>query len=81
MQVSEMSRELIENWRKANGEVRQKKEALNSATIRAQEAMSKMGKFLCPKDAKVGERFAIWYGSFLITVTKTKTGYTAKERV
>lgn len=35
------------------------------------DVTNELGRFLSPKDAKIGETFNIWYGDGLLAITKT----------
>lgn len=60
----------IKTWVDAKTSVEELKRRLSSAETDLMNATNNLGKFLCPPDAKVGEKFRIWYGDGLLVVEK-----------
>lgn len=74
MIITNESAKLIKDWQ------RTKKQAVNArqnylSSLKSREAAKrKLADWLLPKDAKVGEKFCIWYGDSLIQVSIINEG-------
>ncbi len=67
--VTKQVEDLIRQWSRANKSVQDAHRDLNSAQCERTNSQNELGKFLCPDNAKEGEKFNIWYGSSLLEVT------------
>lgn len=62
----------VRRWVDAVDHLASIKSQLNSAECEVTNATNELGRFITPKDAKVGEVFNIWIGDGLLQVTKTR---------
>lgn len=60
---------IFKEWEGAKRNLRDRETELMNAKSRLEKAVQKMGDFLVPEGARIGETFNIWYGSELICVT------------
>lgn len=64
----------VDRWREAQTDLSTAKSRLSTAECELANATAALGKWMCPADAKVGEKFCVWYGDSLIEVELSVTG-------
>lgn len=69
LQPTSEGKRLIDEWIGAQEHERQCRSALIRAECDRVNAMTALGKWMCPDDAKAWEKFCVWYGDNLIQVT------------
>ena len=66
----------VQRWIHALDSQNRAKADLNRAECEMLNAINELGKFLTPEDAEPGEKFQLWYGDGILSVTKRVNDYT-----
>ena len=72
--VSGEGENLLKSWLRCIQLVRNAKREVNSAECDEMNSQTALARWLLPKDAKEGEKIAIWFGDSLIQVECTQAG-------
>lgn len=83
-QMNDKTEQLIRNWHSATNRKKEFENLMIQARQDEIKATDELGKWVCPSDAKPGEKFCIWSHGIFIEVTvpalSGNTHYIIKER-